>query len=313
VLRDLESDESGKAGELGHILDLLPDLRLYRYHPSRLLLRPPKPAEPARLADWHLRPPTLLLPDTYVTSGAWNLVSGTHGYNRRLEARKSGRVKNAEKTLGTASFRTSSPDALLRAMNVAGEAVGPVFRFYRTRWHRRERFFLYRRRTSIKAQLIEIIRRRVEQLDAIGLTVVSWGSGGQCGSFGKGNAPTPTAEIGRRVEAALGGKFEWGDEYHTSQKCLRCCTQVQKQRHPAADGRPAKEVHGIVHCKNGHTFNRDFLGGGNITNVRSWCELGYATDRSPRPPHLERPDGDGAFPGYDARAVTEVLPCRPPA
>ena len=41
----------------------------------------------------------------------------------------------------------------------------------------------------MKAQIVNIIVGRVRQLQKLGPVVVAWGSGGQNGSFGKGNNP----------------------------------------------------------------------------------------------------------------------------
>ena len=136
-----------------------------------------------------LAPPRLLLASTSLTSGQWHIASGGQGYCQRLAGKKTPEIHLAEETLKEQSFSVASPAGLLAALQAFGTAAPTLLPFYQKSWFAREAFFLFRRRTSMKAQIVNIIVGRVRQLQKLGPVVVAWGSGGQNGSFGKGNNP----------------------------------------------------------------------------------------------------------------------------
>ena len=136
-----------------------------------------------------LAPPRLHLPATSLTSGQWHIASGGQGYCQRLETKKTEEIYLAEDALKEGPFSAASPPGLLAALQAFGIAAPTLLPFYQKPWFSREAFFLFRRRTSMKAQIVNTIVGRVEELQKLGPVVVAWGSGGQNGSFGKGNNP----------------------------------------------------------------------------------------------------------------------------
>ena len=136
-----------------------------------------------------LAPPRLHLPATSLTSGQWHIASRGQGYCQRLETKKTEEIYLAEDALKEAPFSAASPPGLLAALQAFGTAAPTLLPFYQKPWFSREAFFLFRRRTSMKAQIVNTIVGRVEELRELGPVVVAWGSGGQNGSFGKGNNP----------------------------------------------------------------------------------------------------------------------------
>lgn len=182
LVRDLQT------GEVGLLGDFLPDgVELFRSADQLIDSFVPAGASPADRQHARLLPPLLEIPDTSVTSGQWRLASGMQGYNRRLNDRKGYTVREAERHLAKHPSRTADGAASLASLQAFGESSLTLFGFYQSPWFDRERFYLFRRRTSLLDQLKNIIVNRVRQLEAVGPVVVAWGAGGQNGSFGKGD------------------------------------------------------------------------------------------------------------------------------
>jgi hypothetical protein len=163
-------------GQVGPIGDHLED-PLFRHHEDARLHH----GGPRRL-------PRLFLPDTSISSGQWRIVSGAQTYQRLLKSWKAARpeVAAAEEELSTNPMTTHNPEEQLEALRAFGTGAATICSFYQHQRFSREAFFLFRRGTSMKKQIVGVIRGRLEQLQGLGPVSVAWGSGGQNGSFGRG-------------------------------------------------------------------------------------------------------------------------------
>jgi len=127
----------------------------------------------------------------------------------RKKKKKKKKIKKIEKALMQFTLKTPSlcheKSAHLKEI---GKSKKILADFYSSKWLKRGKFYLKRANESAKAQILNILWKRVKGMEALGYQVVlAWGTGGQAPSFGKGNISTPQHHFTLRAQKMFGSQF----------------------------------------------------------------------------------------------------------
>jgi len=110
---------------------------------------------------------------------------------RNKKKKKKKKIKKIEKALMQFTLTPSLCHEKSAHLKEIGKSKKILADFYSSKWLKRGKFYLKRANESAKAQILNILWKRVKGMEALGYQVVlAWGTGGQAPSFGKGNIST---------------------------------------------------------------------------------------------------------------------------